>query len=209
MSFCVDLRRNANANANANIHASASFSNTIGGGSDGPRLVLSKTPLIAAASDDPQQQKQQQQQQQQQSVGVIPLVRDLRKRYGAPIVHYTDKASRLVVNGLPLLIKNKQPLYVIFDTDVSDMVVSQDLFKGRYLQARKNLEKSLWIVGLSNSCRCRQNQKQFEKWLSELNFPAKKGLRPQNDARVALGKKNGFKRPVATGFGQPPWSRSK
>ena len=48
-----------------------------------------------------------------------------------------------------------------------------------------------------------------KKWLSELNFPAKKGPRPQNDARVALGKKNGFKRPVATGFGQPPWSRSK
>ena len=52
-------------------------------------------------------------------------------------------------------------------------------------------------------------KKQFKKLFSELNFPAKKGPRPQNDARVALGNKNGFKRPVATGFGQPPWSRSK
>ena len=69
---------------------------------------------------------------------------DLRNKYGAPVVHYTAKASDFVVNGLPLLINNKNPLYVIFDTGVSGMVVSQELFDGRYLQARKNKEKSLW-----------------------------------------------------------------
>eukprot|EP00536_Pseudo-nitzschia_multiseries_P005038 jgi/Psemu1/189648/e_gw1.91.69.1 len=119
-SFCVDLRH--------------SPSEQTADARSGPKLVLSKTPMIGGFTDSDEDKG-----------NVIPLVRDLKKRYGAPVVHYTAKASRLVVNGLPLRIDSqKRPLYVIFDTGVSGMVVSQELFDGRYLQARKNREKSLW-----------------------------------------------------------------
>ncbi|KAL7541810.1 hypothetical protein ACHAXR_011241, partial [Thalassiosira sp. AJA248-18] len=90
-----------------------------------PQLVLSKKEMIQ--DDD-----------------YIPLVRDLNRRYKAPVVHYTAKASSFVVNGLPLRLDNKTPTYVIFDTGLSGMAVSEELFEGRNLQARKNREKSLW-----------------------------------------------------------------
>ncbi|CAB9507462.1 expressed unknown protein [Seminavis robusta] len=91
-----------------------------------PKLVLSKQPMIAEGDD------------------YVPLVRDLNRRYKAPVVHYTAKACRFEANGLPLYLSEKQPTYVIFDTGVTGMVVSQELYDGRYLQARKNREKSLW-----------------------------------------------------------------
>ena len=90
-----------------------------------PQLVLSKQPLIR--DDD-----------------YVPLVRDLNRRYKAPVVHYTAKASRFIANGLPLFLDKKTPTYVIFDTGLSGMAVSEELFEGRNLQARKNREKSLW-----------------------------------------------------------------
>jgi len=90
-----------------------------------PNLVLSKHALI---KDD----------------NYIPLVRDLNRRYHAPVVHYTAKAARFIVNGLPLYLDKKTPTYVIFDTGLSGMAVSEELFEGRNLQARKNREKSLW-----------------------------------------------------------------
>ena len=62
----------------------------------------------------------------------------------APVIHYTALASKFIVNGRPLLINSSNPLYVIFGTGVSGMIVSQELFDGRYLQARTNHEKSLW-----------------------------------------------------------------
>ena len=74
----------------------------------------------------------------------IPLVRDLNRRYKAPVVHYCAKAARFVVNGLTLKLDQKTPTYVIFDTGLSGMAVSEELFDGRNLQARKNREKSLW-----------------------------------------------------------------
>lgn len=74
----------------------------------------------------------------------IPLIRDLNRRYKAPVVHYTAKAAGFVVNGLPLKLDDRTPTYVIFDTGLSGMAVSDELYQGRNLQARKNREKSLW-----------------------------------------------------------------
>ena len=90
-----------------------------------PKLTLSKQPLI-------------------ENDNCIPLVRDLNRRYNAPVVHYTAKAAAFVVNGLPLRLDTRMPTYVIFDTGLSGMAVSEELFDGRNLQARKNKEKSLW-----------------------------------------------------------------
>lgn len=93
--------------------------------SETPQLVLSKQSMI---HDD----------------NYIPLVRDLNRRYKAPVVHYTAICSSFIVNGLPLKLDKKTPTYVIFDTGLSGMAVSEELFEGRNLQARKNREKSLW-----------------------------------------------------------------
>jgi len=90
-----------------------------------PTLTLSKQSLIK--NDD-----------------YIPLTRDLNRRYKAPVVHYTAKAAGFMVNGLPLRLNEKTPTYVIFDTGLSGMAVSEELFDGRNLQARKRREKSLW-----------------------------------------------------------------
>ena len=91
-----------------------------------PQLTLSKQSLI---NDDE----------------YIPLTKILNRRYKAPVVHYSAIVSRFVVNGLPLKIDNKRtPTLVIFDTGLSGMAVSEELFEGRNLQARKNKEKSLW-----------------------------------------------------------------
>lgn len=90
-----------------------------------PQLVLSKESMIDG--DD-----------------YIPLVRDLNRRRKAPVVHYTAKASSFVVNGFPLYSDKKNPIYIIFDTGLSGMSVSDELWDGRNMQARKNKEKSLW-----------------------------------------------------------------
>jgi len=77
----------------------------------------------------------------------IPLVMDLNKRYKDPVVHYTAMSHSVMVNGIPLLqpmLKKNKPTFVIFDTGVTGMVVSQELFQERYNIARKNKEKSLW-----------------------------------------------------------------
>jgi len=74
----------------------------------------------------------------------IPLTRDLNRRYKAPVVHYIAKAAGFIVNGLPLKLDDRTPTYVIFDTGLSGMAVSDELYQGRNLQARKNREKSLW-----------------------------------------------------------------
>merc|ERR1712238_273102 len=79
-------------------------SNTTGS----PQLVLSKKPMIQ--DDD-----------------CIPLVRDLNRRYKASVVHYTAKASKFVVNGIPLLLNDdKKPTYIIFDSGCSGMTVSEE-----------------------------------------------------------------------------------
>lgn len=93
---------------------------------DKPQLVLSKGSLIGESDD------------------YIPLVRTLNQKYRAPPVHYTAKAASFICNGLPLRVDSKNPALVIFDTGLSGMAVSDELFDGRNLQARKNREKTLW-----------------------------------------------------------------
>ncbi|KAK1736398.1 hypothetical protein QTG54_012998 [Skeletonema marinoi] len=66
------------------------------------------------------------------------------KSFCAPVVHYIAKAAGFIVNGLPLKLDDRTPTYVIFDTGLSGMAVSDELYQGRNLQARKNREKSLW-----------------------------------------------------------------
>jgi hypothetical protein len=60
-------------------------------------------------------------------------------------MHYTAKAFSLCANQKPVLEPwDKTPIYVIFDTGVTGMVVSSELLEQRYAAARKNREKSLW-----------------------------------------------------------------
>mmetsp|Transcript_11671 Transcript_11671/g.28326 ORF Transcript_11671/g.28326 Transcript_11671/m.28326 type:complete len:452 (+) Transcript_11671:119-1474(+) len=91
---------------------------------------------------------------------VISLTRDLNRKYGAPVIHYTIRATEFRANGNNVLqqqleheqqksnTKRKQqqqlPIYVILDTGVTGMVVSQELWDWRYAAARRNKEKSLW-----------------------------------------------------------------
>ncbi|CAB9517768.1 expressed unknown protein [Seminavis robusta] len=75
----------------------------------------------------------------------IPLVRDLNRKYGDPVIHYTAKALAIQANGNSILKPNdRTPIYVIFDTGVTGMVLSQELFDERYAMARASREKSLW-----------------------------------------------------------------
>lgn len=74
----------------------------------------------------------------------IRLTTDLRRKYGDPVNHYTARAQSITVNGFPLEGPGKKPIYVIFDTGVTGMVVSQELFNERYSTARQRREKNLW-----------------------------------------------------------------
>jgi hypothetical protein len=123
-SFCIDLRRRHDTSTNVGGNTSSNNGND--SSSRSPKLTLSKRPMIV------------------ENDSWVPLVQTLYRRYKAPVIHYTALASQFVVNGIPLLINSKNPLYVIFDSGTSGLIVSQELFDGRYLQARKNHEKSLW-----------------------------------------------------------------
>ena len=74
----------------------------------------------------------------------VPLVSDLRRKYGDPNMHYVGRVRSIQVNGTPLNQSESQPIYAIFDSGVTGMVVSQDLFNNRYADARRMREKSLW-----------------------------------------------------------------
>ena len=128
-SFCIDLRQHNNSSSSSSACR--------------PQLILSTRSMIPTTANTSHDNKDDTE-DGPASYYYIPLVQDLYRRYQAPVIHYTALASKLVVNGLPLLISQRQPLYVIFDTGVSGMIVSQELFDGRYLQARTNREKSLW-----------------------------------------------------------------
>jgi len=87
--------------------------------------------------------------QKNDDIDYIPLVRDLNRKYGDPVIHYTAKAVDVQANGNSIFANNnnkvkKKPIYVIFDTGVTGMVVSRELFDERYVMARQNKEKSLW-----------------------------------------------------------------
>eukprot|EP00977_Amphora_coffeiformis_P019713 scaffold7405_cov204-Amphora_coffeaeformis.AAC.11 len=80
---------------------------------------------------------------QQQRSDYVPLTTDLSLKYQDPVCHYTAKAESVMVNGSPLVVDGK-PIYIIFDTGLTGMAISQDLWNQRYDTARRNREKSLW-----------------------------------------------------------------
>lgn len=74
----------------------------------------------------------------------IPLVDDLCNRYKLFLTkHYTAKALSVTANGFPLT-KSRKPVYAIFDTGVSGMLLSPELYEERYTAERERREKSLW-----------------------------------------------------------------
>ncbi len=89
-------------------------------------LSLSTAPIIGANGGD-----------------FIKMTNDLR-RYGDPVQHYCTKAKSLSINGKQFIPSDGRPIYVIFDTGVTGMVVSQQLFNERYVDARQKRETSLW-----------------------------------------------------------------
>ena len=102
-------------------------------------LTLSQEPWVGSSSD--------------QQENAIRLTLDLRRKYGDPVSHYTCRAQSISVNGSPLVVdsgggswnnNNNKPIYVIFDTGVTGMVVSRDLFNERYTTARQRKERNLW-----------------------------------------------------------------
>jgi hypothetical protein len=72
----------------------------------------------------------------------IPLVTDLKSTYDFPVLHYTAQADAITINGRPFV--TSLPIYIIFDTGVSGMVVSQELYDAQYQTARKHRDKQLW-----------------------------------------------------------------
>mmetsp|Transcript_16724 Transcript_16724/g.23595 ORF Transcript_16724/g.23595 Transcript_16724/m.23595 type:complete len:414 (+) Transcript_16724:43-1284(+) len=105
----------------------------------------------------------------------IPLVKDLNRRYGDPTIHYTARANSIRANGTPLG-KDGKPIYVIFDTGVTGMVVSQELFDERYAVARAQRERNLWGK-------------------VDVSFTTKSGKTVSMEAT----------KPLTTPFGEVPW----
>ena len=95
-----------------------------------PSLTLSTKPLLSS--------------NKWSDYDYIPMTNDLRRKYGDPVQHYTVKAQSIIIDGKPLIPTNRKPIYVIFDTGVTGMVVSQQLFDQRYKEARERKEKRLW-----------------------------------------------------------------
>lgn len=77
-------------------------------------------------------------------VDFIPMTDDLRRKFRDPVQHYVAKAKSIIIDGYPLIPSNRKPIYVIFDTGVTGMVVSKDLFDQRYNEVRQRREKRLW-----------------------------------------------------------------
>jgi hypothetical protein len=132
-SFAIDLRE-ADPRKNEGLFA-ADFSSQVTTDATSmiepptlawsPSLTLSTIPLLAASD-------------------YIPMTSDLRKKYGDPVEHYASKAKSIIIDGRPLIPKNRKPIYVIFDTGVTGMVISKELFDQRYQEARERREKRLW-----------------------------------------------------------------
>ena len=90
-----------------------------------PSLTLSTTPLLTSGD-------------------YIPMTNDLQRKYGDPVQHYVAKAKSILINSTPLTPLDNKPIYIIFDTGVTGMVVSQELFNQRYTEARQNRDRNLW-----------------------------------------------------------------
>lgn len=113
-SFQIDLRTKIGSENLENNMATVS-----------PSLTLSTVPQLSSLTD------------------YIPITRDLR-RYGDPVQHYVSKVKSICINGIPLIPSDKRPIYAIFDTGVTGMVLSRELYDQRYLEARTRREKKLW-----------------------------------------------------------------
>lgn len=120
-SFIIDLRK-----TNVNADDAKNDVLDIGGFKDEPRpsLALSTVPFLS-------------------SVDYIPMTKDLR-RVGDPVQHYVSKLKSITINGTPLIPKDKRPIYAIFDTGVTGMVMSRELYDQRYMEARERRERKLW-----------------------------------------------------------------
>ena len=115
-----------------------------------------------------------------QEVDYIPLVRDLNRRFKDPAYHYTARATSMFVNGQEVMADSKKDIFVIFDTGVSGMVVTSEIFDDRYATARMNHEKNLWGE-------------------VQINFQTNMGNHYQLEAV----------RPITTPFGRRPWPSFK
>lgn len=89
------------------------------------RLTLSTIPMITNDSD------------------YVPLTSDLRRRFGDRVGHYTACAQSIHANGIRVA-ADRKPIYVIFDTGVTGMVVSKELYVERYRAAIEKREKAVW-----------------------------------------------------------------
>lgn len=73
-----------------------------------PKLVLSTAPMVPADAE------------------WLPVV-DLRP-FGSPVEHYAARVSSLRVGGLPLRLRDRKPIYAIFDTGTTGLALSGSLW---------------------------------------------------------------------------------
>lgn len=133
-SFTIDLR-NAGAGSERLLAADVNSQMTVDAiGMVESRAVLPLSPPSLTLSTVPLLK----------SSDFIPISSDLRRKYGDPVGHYVCKAKSIIIDGRPLIPRNRKPIYVIFDTGVTGMVISKELFDQRYLEARERREKRLW-----------------------------------------------------------------
>jgi hypothetical protein len=90
----------------------------------GPSLTLSNSPYL-------------------RNLDYIPITNDLRK-VGDPVQHYVAKVSAIYINGQPFIPLDKKIIYAIFDTGVTGMLMSLELFNQRYTEARNRKDSKPW-----------------------------------------------------------------
>jgi hypothetical protein len=176
-SFAIDLRRHDNSEPlfAADFSKQATSDVDLLGSSESlsPTLTLSNVPFLTQKD-------------------FIPMTTDLRKRYGDPVGHYVAKAKSIIIDGHPLLPKDRKPIYVIFDTGVTGMVVDQGLFNQRYNEARERREKRLW--GGEVEVEFLTNQKQV------VSISAQKPLTTPFDPKVSWKSFNGHVMVIGLSF---------
>eukprot|EP00980_Cylindrotheca_fusiformis_P004931 scaffold1051_cov119-Cylindrotheca_fusiformis.AAC.6 len=150
-SFTIDLRNTESDQLlAAESSAEATAATTVDAiSSEGPQSVFPSSPSLTLSTTP-----------QLASSDYIPMTADLRKTYGDPVGHYVCKASSITIDGRSLIPKNRKPVYVIFDTGVTGMIISKDLFDQRYEEARQRREKRLWGGTVEVSFQTKQKKTQ-------------------------------------------------
>jgi len=77
------------------------------------------------------------------NVDFIPITNFLRK-VGDPVQHFVCVVKSWFINDKLFRPKDKKPIYAIFDTGVTGMVISRDLYDQRYEEGRVLRERKLW-----------------------------------------------------------------